>query len=151
VCIAHVGQALSISERRACSALGQHRSTQRKTPRGREDEEQLTPSDGACTRLRAEWPNHVWSYDFVEDRTHEGRKYCMPNIVDEFTQECLAIRINRKLKFSGVIDVLFDLLILRGVPEHIRSDNGPEFVSKAVQDRVGTLGARTAYIESGSP
>jgi transposase InsO family protein len=204
----HVRQSLSISERRTCAALGQHRSTQRKIPRGRDDEEQLTddlvalvrehgrlgyrkmaallrstsgwvvndkrveriwrqeglkvpprqpkrsriwPGDGACIRLRAERPNHVWSYDFVEDRTHDGQKYRMLNVVDEFTRECLSIKINRKLKSSDVIDILCDLFILRGVPEHIRSDNGPEFVAKAVQDWIAAVGAKTAYIEPGSP
>lgn len=188
--------------------LGQHRSTQRRIPRGRDDEEQLIAdivelvrrygrygyrkiaallrstagwvvndkrveriwrreglkvparqpkrgrlwlADGSCIRLRAERPNHVWSYDFVEDRTHEGRKYRMLNIIDEFTHECLAIRIDRRLKAIDVIDVLSDLFILRGVPEHIRSDNGPEFVAKAVQEWIGAVGAKTAYIAPGSP
>ena len=108
-------------------------------------------SDGSCMRLRAERPNHVWSYDFVEDRTHEGRKYRMLNIIDEFTHECLAIRIDRRLKSIDVIDVLSDLFILRGVPERLRSDNGPEFVAKAVQDWIGAVGAKTAYIAPGSP
>jgi putative transposase len=101
--------------------------------------------------LRPEHPNHVWSYDFVEDRTHDGRKYRMLNIVDEFTRECLAIRVNRKLNSTDVIDVLSDLFIMRGVPEHVRSDNGPEFVVKAVQNWIGAVGAKTAYIEPGSP
>ncbi len=108
-------------------------------------------ADGSCIRLRAERPNHVWSYDFVEDRTHEGRKYRMLNLIDEFTHECLAIRVDRKLKSADVIDVLSDQFILRGVPEHIRSDNGPEFVAKAVHDWIGAVGAKTAYIERGSP
>jgi transposase InsO family protein len=108
-------------------------------------------ADGSCVRLRAERPNHVWSYDFVEDRTHEGRKYRMLNIIDEFPHECLAICIARKLKSIDVIDVLSDLFILRGVPEHIRSDNGPEFVAKAVQEWITAVGAKTAYIAPGSP
>ena len=107
--------------------------------------------DGSCIRLRAERPNHVWSYDFVEDRTHEGKKYRMLNIIDEFTHECLAIRIDRKLKSIDVIDVLSDLFVLRGVPEHIRSDNGPEFVAKAVQEWITAVGTKTAYIAPGSP
>ena len=188
--------------------LGQHRSTQRRIPQGRDDEAQLTadiialarqygrygyrkiaellrpragwvvndkrveriwrreglkvPSkqpkrgrlwlgDGSCIRLRAERPNHVWSYDFVEDRTHEGRKYRMLNVVDEFTHECLAIRVNRKLKAVDVIDVLSDLFILRGVPGHIRSDNGAEFIAKVVQEWIAAVGAKTAYIAPGSP
>ena len=199
---------LKLSERRVCRVLGQHRSTQRRTPTGRDDEERLTAdivelarqygrygyrkiaellrstagwvvndkrveriwrreglkvpkkqpkrgrlwlNDGSCIRLRAERPNHVWSYDFVEDHTHDGRKYRMLNIVDEFTHECLAIRIDRKLKSMDVIDVLSDLFILRGVPEHVRSDNGPEFVATAVQEWIAAVGARTAYITPGSP
>ena len=90
-------------------------------------------TDGSCVRLRPEHANHVWFYDFVEDRTQNGRKYRMLNVVDEFTHECLAIRINRRLKALDVIDVLSNLFILRGVPSHVRSDNGPEFVAKAVQ------------------
>jgi len=205
--IDHVRSVLHVSERRACAALGQHRSTQRKVPRGREDEERLTAdmitlarqygrygyrkigellrrtgwqvndkrverlwrreglkvpakqskrgrlwlADGSCIRLRPQHRNHVWSYDFVEDRTHDGRKFRMLNVLDEFTHECLAIRVARKLKSIDVIEVLSDLFILRGVPGHIRSDNGPEFVAKAVQDWITAVGARTAYITPGSP
>ena len=196
-----------MSERRACAALGQHRSTQRKLPQGRVDAEQLTAdvielarqygrygyrkiaallrragwvvsdgrveriwrreglkvphkqpkrgrlwlTDGSCIRLRPQRSNHVWSYDFLEDRTHDGRRYRMLNVIDEFTRECLAIRVDRKLKAVDVIDVLSDLFILRGVPQHIRSDNGPEFVAKAVQEWITAVGAQTAYIERGSP
>ncbi len=197
----------AVSERRVCAALGQHRSTQRQTPRGRDDEERLTADivelarrygrygtrritallrdagwlvndkrveriwrceglkvpakqpkkgrlwlgDGSRVRLRPEYRDHVWSYDFVEDRTHDGRKVRMLNVVDEFTRECLAIRVARKLKAIDVIDVLSDLFILRGVPGHIRSDNGPEFIAQAVQDWIGAVGAKTAYIAPGSP
>ncbi|MFN3671527.1 MAG: IS3 family transposase [Bosea sp. (in: a-proteobacteria)] len=102
-------------------------------------------------RPRPEHPNHVWSYDFVEDRTHNGRKFRMVNVIDEFTRECIAIRIDRKLKSTDVIDVLSDLFILRGVPGHVRSDNGPEFVANAVRDRITAVGAKTAFIEPGSP
>ena len=200
-------QTLSVSERRACAALGQHRSTQRKVPRGRHDEEQLTTdiialarlygrygyrkitallqaagwlvndkrveriwkreglkvppkqpkrgrlwlTDGSCIRLRPEYPNHVWSYDFVEDRTHDGRKVRLLNVIDEFSHECLAIRVGRKLRTADVIDVLSDLFLLRGVPGHIRSDNGSEFVAKAVRAWITAVGAKTAYIEPGSP
>ena len=122
-----------------------------KVPAKQPKRSRLWLADGSCLRLRAERPNHVWSYDFVEDRTHEGRKYRMLNIVDEFTHECLAIRIDRKLKSVDVIDVLSDLFILRGVPERLRSDNGPEFVAKAVQDWIAAVGAKAAYIAPGSP
>src|SRR5215207_6759062 len=92
-----------------------------------------------------------WSYDFVEDRTHDRRRFRMLNVIDEFTHECLAIRVARKLKAIDVIDVLSDLSILRGVTGHIRSDNGPEFVAKAVQGWIAAVGAKTAYIAPGSP
>ena len=197
----------SVSERFACRVLGQHRSTQRKKPQSRPDEEALTTdiirlasrygrygyrritamlrsegwtvnakrveriwrreglkvpqkqpkrgrlwlNDGSCVRLRPEHPNHVWSYDFVEGRTHNGRKFRMLNIIDEFTRECLAIRIDRKLNSTDVIDVLSDLFILRGVPGHVRSDNGPEFIAKAVREWIAAVGAKTAFIEPGSP
>ncbi len=108
-------------------------------------------ADGSCIRLRPEYPNHVWSYDFVEDRTHDGRKYRMLNVLDEYTRECLAIRVNRKLNSVAVIDVLTDLFMLHGIPGHIRSDNGPEFIAKAVQRWIAAVGAQTAYIEPGSP
>jgi len=196
-----------VSERFACRALGQHRSTQRKVPTGRADETALTAdivalatqygrygyrritamlhtagwtvnvkrveriwrreglnvpqkqpkkgrlwlNDGSCVRLRPEYSNHVWSYDFVEDRTHDGRKFRMLNILDEFSRESLAIRVDRKLNSTSVIDVLTDLFILRGVPGHIRSDNGPEFIAKAVREWIAAVGAKTAYIEPGSP
>jgi putative transposase len=122
-----------------------------KVPYKQPKRKRLWLNDGSCIRLRPERPNHVWSYDFVEDRTHDGRKYRMLNLIDEFTRECLAIRISRKLKSSDVIDVLADQFILRGVPDHIRSDNGAEFTAKAVQDWIAAVGAKTAYIEPGSP
>ena len=126
------------------SALGKVPARQPK--RGR-----LWLNDGSCLRLRPERPDHVWSYDFVEHRTHNGRKYQMLNVIDEFTRECLAIRVARKLKALDVIDVLSDLFSLRGVPSHVRSDNGPEFIAKAVQDWIAAVGSKTAYIEPGSP
>ena len=107
-------------------------------------------ADGSCIRLRAERPNHVWSYDFVEDRAHQGRNYRILNLIGEFTHECLSIRVDRKLKPADVIDVLSNQFILRGVPEHIRSDNGPEFVAMGVQDWIG-VAAKTAYIERAVP
>jgi putative transposase len=108
-------------------------------------------NDGSCIRLRPERPNHVWAYDFLEDRTHDGRKFRMLCIVDEFTKESLAIRVARKLKAADVIDALADLFILRGVPAHVRSDNGPEFVAAALRKWIVAVGASTAYITPGSP
>lgn len=200
-------QTIDVTERRVCRTLGQHRSTQRKVPVGRDDEGRLTAdiielarqygrygyrritamlgtagwqvnhkrveriwrreglkvpnkqpkrarlwlNDGSCIRLRPERPNHVWSYDFVQDRTDDGRAYRMLNIIDEFTREALMIRVGRKLGSIDVIDALTDLFILRGPPQFIRSDNGPEFVAKPVRDWIAAIGAATAYIEPGSP
>ncbi len=120
-----------------------------KVPQRQPKRARLWLNDGSCIRLRPEHPNHVWSYDFVEARTHDGRKIRMLNILDEYTRECLAIRVARKLKGIDVIDVLSDLFILRGVPEHIRSDNGPEFQAKRVQSWITAVGAKTAYIAPG--
>jgi putative transposase len=89
-----------------------------KVPARQPKRSRLWLNDGSCVRLRPERPNHVWSYDFVEARTHDGRKIRMLNVIDEFTRECLAIRVARKLKGTDVIDVLSDLFILRGVPVH---------------------------------
>ena len=122
-----------------------------KVPQTQPKRGRLWLNDGSCIRLRAERRNHVWSYDFVEDRTHEGRKYRMLNVVDEFTHECIAIRIERKLKSIDVVDVLANLFITRGVPEHVRSDSGPEFIATAVQEWIAEVGAKTAYIARGGP
>lgn len=119
---------------------------QRQPKRGR-----LWLNDGSCVRLRPERPNHVWSYDFVSDRTHDGRSIRMLCVIDEFTRESLSIRVARKLKATDVIDVLADLFILRGIPSHIRSDNGPEFVATVLREWIAAVGAKTAYIEPGSP
>jgi transposase InsO family protein len=108
-------------------------------------------NDGSCLRLRPEHRNPVWSYDFVEARPHDGRKFRLLNVIDEFTRECLAIRVARKLKAADVIDVLSDLFILRGVPAPGRSDDGPEFIAKSVQKWIAAVGAKTAYITPGSP
>jgi putative transposase len=108
-------------------------------------------NDGSCIRLRTEHAIHVWSYDFVEDRTHNGRTFRMLNIIDEFTRECLAIRVGRKLNSTDVIDVLCDLFILRGISGHIRSDNGPKFIAKAVRDWIFAVDTKTADIEPWQP
>lgn len=107
--------------------------------------------DGSCLRLRPERRNHVWSYDFVHCRTDDGQAFRTLNILDEFTCECLAIRVRRKLNSLDVIDVLTDLFILRGIPAYLRSDNGPEFVAEAVRKWISAVGAKAAFIEPGSP
>jgi transposase InsO family protein len=198
---------MKISERRVCRVLGQHRSTQRRLPQGRADEELLVAdmielarqygrygyrriaallrsagwqvndkrvqrlwrreglkvptkqtkrgrlwlNDGSCVRLRPEHRDHVWSYDFVHCRTDDGKVFRTLNIIDEFSRECLAIKVKRKLNSGDVIDALSDLFIMRGIPAFIRSDNGPEFIAQNVRDWIKAVGAKTAYIEPGSP
>ena len=191
---------LGVSERRACRALGQHRSTQRRAPATPDDEAILTAdiielarqygrygyrritallrragwvvnrkrveriwrreglkvpakqpkrgrlwlNDGSCIRLRPERPGHVWSYDFVADRTHDGRAFRMLCILAEFTRESLAIRVARRLRSTDVIEALAGLFVLRSVPTHIRSDNGPEFIAEALRAWIAAVGAKTA-------
>jgi putative transposase len=108
-------------------------------------------NDGSCVRLRPERANHVWAYDFVEDRTRDGRRFRMLCVVDEFTREALAIRVARKLGAADVIDTLADLFVARGAPAHVRSDQGPEFVAAAVKGWIAGVGAATAFIEKASP
>lgn len=108
-------------------------------------------NDGSCIRLRPGWRNHVWSYDFVEDRTHDGRKIRMLTVIDEYTRECLAIEVDRRLRSDDVLDALTELFVLHGPPEHIRSDNGPEFTAKAVREWLGRVGVKTLFITPGSP
>jgi transposase InsO family protein len=122
-----------------------------KVPQKQPKKGRLWLNDGSCIRLRPERANHVWPYDFLESRTHEGRKFRMLNVIDEFSRECLSIRIARRLNSTDVIDVLSDLFILRGIPGHIRSDNGPEFIAKAVRELIVAVGAKTAFLEPGSP
>ncbi len=119
---------------------------QRQRPRGR-----LWLNDGSCVRLRPRYPGHVWSYDFVRHCTHNGRSFRLLTIIDEFTRECLAIRVARHLTSEDVLDVLTWLFALRGAPEHLRSDNGPEFVAKRVRRWLEALGVQTLFIEPGSP
>ncbi len=122
-----------------------------KVPQKQPKKGRLWLNDGSCVRLRPERPNHVWSYDFVQDRTHDGRIFRTLNIIDEFTKEALVIRVKRKLNSVDVVDALTDLFILRGPPEYIRSDNGAEFIAKKVRAWIGAVGAKTAFITPGSP
>jgi putative transposase len=108
-------------------------------------------NDGSCIRLRPSWPNHVWAYDFVQDRTHDGRTIRMLTVIDEFTRECLAIEVARRLRHDDVLQVLAELFTRHGPPDHIRSDNGSEFTAIAVREWLPRLGVKTLYIEPGSP
>lgn len=205
--VEQVCKVLQVSERRACRALEQARSTQRYQPVVVEDEVPLTKevvrlaskygrygyrmitgmlrgdgwtvnhkrveriwraeglkvppkqpkrgrlwlNDGSCIRLRAEYPNHVWSYDFVADRTYDGRAFRTLNIIDEYTRECLAIRVERSLKTEDVLACLTGLFCSRGVPVHLRSDNGSEFANQQLRTWLSELGVKTLFIEPGSP
>ena len=198
---------LSVSDRRACKVLGQHRSVQRHQVKPREDETLLTQAvtflatkygrygyrritallkqdgwrvnhkrveriwrreglkvpqkqpkrgrlwlnDGSCVRKRPESRNHVWAYDFVMDRTYNGKRFRMLTIIDEYTRECLAIKVDRKLNSTDVVDVLLDLFVMHGVPDYIRSDNGSEFTARLVRQWLKKLKVKTLFIEPGSP
>jgi putative transposase len=198
---------LHVSERRACRALEQPRSSLRYQPLARDDEAPLPQAivslasqfgrygyrrvahllrragwrvnhkcveriwraeglkvsekqpkrgrlwlnDGFCIRLRSEYPGHVWSYDFVADRTHDGRVFRTLNIIDEYTRECLAIRVSRNLTSKDVQACLTELVCTHGVLVHLRSDNGSEFACEKVRTWLQELGAKPVFIEPGSP
>ena len=108
-------------------------------------------NDGSCIRLRPEHRNHVWAYDFVFDRTHNGRALKLLTVVDEYTRESLAIEVDRRMTSRGVLRVLARLMLQHGLPRHIRSDNGPEFVATAVREWLAKLEVETLFIEPGSP
>lgn len=116
-----------------------------KVPMKQPKKGRLWLNDGSCVRLRPEHRNHVWSYDFVHWRTDDGKPFRTLNIIDEYSRECLAIRVDRKLNSGSVIDALSDLFILHGIASFIRSDNGPEFVAQAGQDWIKAVGAKIAY------
>jgi len=122
-----------------------------KVPSKQPKRRRLWLNDGSCVRLRPERPNHVWSYDFVQDRTEDGRTFRMLCVIDEFTRRCLAIVVARRLRSDDVLQCLTDLFVEHGLPEHIRSDNGPEFAAKAVRHWLGRVGVKTLFIEPGSP
>ncbi len=122
-----------------------------KVPEKQPKRRRLWLNDGSCVRLRPEHKDHVWSYDFVMDRTTDGKAFKVLNIIDEYTRECLATLVERKLKSDDVIDQLFNLFVFRGIPEHIRSDNGSEFTARTVRKWLNRLGVRTLFIEPGSP
>ena len=115
-------------------------------PRGR-----LWLNDGSCIRLRPTHRNHVWSYDFVHHATHDGRTLRLLTLIDEFSRESLAIEVRRRFSGAEVIEVLSDAMLIHGIPEHIRSDNGPEMTSKRVRNWLEQIGSQTLFIEPGSP
>ena len=122
-----------------------------KVPRKQPKRGRLWLNDGSCVRLRPTHRNHVWTYDFVMARTSNGLPVRMLNIIDEYTRECLCIKVARKITAQNVLEELFDLIVQKGMPDHIRSDNGPEFTAKAVREWLGKIGVTTLFIEPGSP
>ena len=205
--VEQVCKRLSVSERRACRALGQPRGTQRyrarapdgeallvermtelamqygrygyrritallqmegwrvnhkrierlwrreglKVPQRQPKRGRLWLGDGSCIRRRAEYRDHVWSYDFVFERTQDGRPLRTLVVVDEYSRECLAARTDRRLRSEDVIDCLADLFVCRATPVYLRSDNGGEFTAQVVRDWLGRLGVTTLFIAPGSP
>ena len=122
-----------------------------KVPKKQPKRSRLWLNDGSCVRLRPEHKDHVWSYDFMEERTTDGRKFRILNILDEFTRECLWVRVERRMNSQDVLDALYNLFVLRGIPEYLRSDNGSEFTSRAVRKWLAKLEVKTLFIEPGSP
>ena len=122
-----------------------------KVPQRQAKRRRLWLNDGSCVRLRPRHKDHVWSYDFLIDRTSDGRSMRLLTIMDEYTRECLKIHIARQITAYDVIEHLAELFILHGIPEFIRSDNGPEFVARSVRGWLSRLGVTTLFIEPGSP
>ena len=200
-------QTCGVSERRACRAIGQPRSSQRYQRRVKDDEpllvarilelvgefprygyrmitrllrqegwtvnfkriyrlwkreglkvsmkkrkkRRLGTVDGGISRRRAERPNHVWSIDFIFDRTENGRPLKILSVIDEFTRECIALEVHRRFRGEDVAFLMRDLFVIHGVPEYIRSDNGPEFISQSLRSFLDVIDVGTSYIEPGSP
>jgi len=122
-----------------------------KVPKKQPKRGRLWFNDGSCVRLRAAYPGHVWSYDFVADRTHDGKAFRTLNIIDEFTRECLKIRVERNLKGEDVQECLTELFCQRGLPVYIWSDNGSEFCNDQIRTWLNELGVKPLFIEPGSP
>jgi transposase InsO family protein len=122
-----------------------------KVPQKQPKRGRLWLNDGSCLRLRPEYSGHVWAYDLVEGRPHDGRKFRILTIIDQASRECLALVVARRLNHEDVLAALAELFIERGPPAHIRSDNGSEFIATAVQKWLGHIGVKTLYIASGSP
>ena len=122
-----------------------------KVPQKQPKRGRLWLHDGSCVRLRATHKNHVWSWDFVMDRTDDGRVIKILTLIDEYTKEALAVYPARRIRANDVIDIFADVMVERGVPEYIRSDNGPEMIAKVLRNWLDRVGTKTAYIMPGSP
>lgn len=122
-----------------------------KVPQKQPKRARLWLTDGSCIRLRPEYKNHVWSYDFVSEQTYDGRKIKILNIIDEYSRECLLSLVARRIRSQDVILALADLFLKYGIPKHIRSDNGPEFIAKKLRAWLGKLEVQPLFIQPGSP
>ncbi len=127
------------------------RSEGLKVPQKQPKRARLWLNDGSCIRLRPEHKDHVWSYDFVMDRTSDGKAFRMLTILDEYTRKCLSILVKRSITSQNVLEELYNLFLLRGTPKYIRSDNGPEFTAKKVREWLHEVDVNTLSIEPGSP
>ena len=122
-----------------------------RVPRKRLKRRRLGDSSQSCMRRKAEFKNHVWSYDFVFDRLEDGRQVKILTLVDEYTRECLCVHAARSVTAEDLIGLLVGVMVEHGAPKHVRSDNGPEFAAKAVRSWLASLGAETLFVEPGSP
>ncbi len=122
-----------------------------KVPAKERKRRRLGTSENGCTRRRAEYIDHVWSYDFAMDATQDGRRLKVMPIVDEYSRECLALEMERSITAEDVVEVLDRLFTERGEPAYIRSDNGPEFIAEAIKRWLESSGVKTLYIEPGAP
>ena len=122
-----------------------------KVPKRQPKRGRLWLNAGSCIRLRPLYAGHVWSYDFVSTRTHDGRPLKLLTVLDEYTRECMAIEVRRSMKAHHVLEALADLFTRHGAPKHLRSDNGPEFTAKLVRHWLARVGVQTLFIEPGSP
>jgi len=127
------------------------RSLGLKVPKKQRKRARLWDQGGSCIRLRPVRPNHVWSYDFMMDKTHDGKTIKLFNVIDEFTRESLVIKVKRKMTSEDVQDALAELFIKRGIPEHVRSDNGPEFIATKLRMWFSKLELKPLFIQPGSP
>jgi transposase InsO family protein len=122
-----------------------------KVPQKQLKRRRLWLNDGSCVRLRAARRDHVWSYDFMHARPHNGKAFRLLTVIAEYTRECLAIDVERNLTSENVLERRADLFVRRAVPDFIRSDNGPKFVAERVRDWIERVGVKPLFIEPGSP
>ena len=122
-----------------------------KVPQHQPKRGRLWLTDGSCIRRRPAYRHHVWAYDFVTARTHDGRPLKLLAVVEEYSRECLAIVVARRVRSTDVLETLAALFVTHGVPVHIRSDNGPEFTAELIRLWLSALQVETLFIEPGSP